>query len=75
MATFPLTNLEEMKAYIEEKFSSEVFEAKATTEDAFGEQVRWHIEWTPKGPAYDEVIRGSIWAAPNGFTSAVPFKL
>lgn len=74
MATFPLKNLEDMKSYIEEKFTSEVFEATATTEDPFGEQVRWHIEWTPKGPAY-EACSGSIWASPDGFTSAVPFKL
>jgi hypothetical protein len=70
----PLKNLEEMKSYIEAKFSSEVFEAKATTEDAFGEQVRWTIVWTPKVTGY-KVETGSIWAAPNYYTAAVPFKL
>lgn len=72
--TFPLQNLEEMKQYIEEKFTSEVYVAKASTTDVFGEQVRWHIEWVPKDSHY-EACTGSIWAAPSGYTAAVPFLL
>lgn len=69
-----LKNLEEMREYIERKFTSEFFEAKATTEDAFGEQVRWTIVWTPKVAQFEECT-GTIWAGPDYFTSAVPFKL
>lgn len=69
----PLKNLEEMREYIERKFTSEVFTAKATTEDEFGEQVRWTIHWTPRGNRYAP-CEGTIYAAPDYLTSAVPFK-
>lgn len=69
-----MTNLEQMREYIERKFTSEFFEAKATTEDEFGEQVRWNIKWTPKVRQF-EPCEGVIWAGPDYFTSAVPFKL
>lgn len=67
-----LTNLEDMRDYIETKFTSEVFTAKATTSDKFGPQVKWDIQWTPRGNRY-EPCEGAIWASPDYLTSSVPF--
>lgn len=75
MAKLPdLENLEDMRDYIETKFSSEFFDARATTTDPFGPQVRWTIHWTPKVPQF-QPCEGTIWAGPDYFTSAVPFRL
>jgi hypothetical protein len=68
----PLKNLDEMREYIERKFTGEYFEAKATTEDEFGPVVRWDIEWTPKVDRF-EPSSGPMWCSPTGYTASVPF--
>jgi hypothetical protein len=69
----PLKNLDEMREYIERKFTGEYFVAKASTKDAFGPVVRWHIDWTPTVERF-EPCTGSIWCSPDYYTASVPFN-
>lgn len=70
MAKFPLTNIEDMQAYIEEKFSGTVYTCKASTNDPFADVVKWHVVWTPVGER-GKVEEGPIWCGRSGYTAAV----
>jgi hypothetical protein len=71
-----LHTLEEMTAYVENKFGPEgaVYRCTARPLDPFGPVVKYHITWTPSETRTDlEVIEGPMWVGPNGYTAAVPF--
>lgn len=74
MAKFPLTNLEEMTAYVEEKFSGTTYKATAVPVDPFGPVVRYKITWTPYNPQIETIADCPMWVGPSGYTAAVPFK-
>ena len=72
-----LHNLEEMTAYVENKFGPEgaVYRCTARPLDPFGPVVKYHITWTPKEASpYREVIEGPMWVSPTRYTAAVPFS-
>ena len=68
-----LKNLEEMTAYVENKFGSLSYKCTARPLDTFGPVVKYHITWTPANAQMD-TIEGPMWVAPNGYTAAVPFS-
>ena len=70
-----LTTLEEMTAYVEEKFTGDLYDCTARPLDPFGPVVKYHITWTPKEASpYREVIEGPMWVSPTRYTAAVPFS-
>jgi hypothetical protein len=71
-----LKNLEEMTAYVENKFGGEgaIYKCTARPLDPFGPVVKYHITWTPREDSkYTDTIEGPMWVAPTGYTAAVPF--
>lgn len=68
-----LKSIEEMTAYVEEKFTSLQYKATAVPQDTFGPVVKYRITWTPTHPQGD-TIEGPMWVAPNGYTAMVPFS-
>jgi hypothetical protein len=73
VATFPLTSLEDMTAYMEEKFSGTTYKAAAVPQDEFGPVVRYLITWTPYNPQIETIADCPMWVDPNGYTASVPF--
>jgi len=65
------TNLVQMTAYMEDKFTSDSFKAVAHPLEEFGPVVMFAIGWAPKkkGTAFPE--GGYMWCSTKGVTSAV----
>lgn len=70
-----LKNLEEMTAYVEEKFTGDLYDCTARPLDTYGPVVKYLIIWTPKEASpYRDSIEGPMWVSPTGYTAAVPFS-